>query len=1399
MAVQRGVHPSADVLQAFGLGKLDDSSSEVVMNHLEQCENCRKEVASLSGDDFVNRLRQARGHSSTSTPAKALSETAGGPKPSPSRPAIANIPPELEANHQYEFLRELGRGGMGVVYLAKNKLMDRLEVLKVVNKALLNHPGAVERFLREIRSAAKLSHANVVGAYSALQMGELLVFAMEYIEGQDLASVVKSQGPLPIPHACFYVQQAAQGLQHAFEKGMVHRDIKPQNLILAREGKKHIVKVLDFGLAKATREKKDDTGLTGEGQMLGTPDYIAPEQTLDAAKADIRADIYSLGCTLYYLLAGHPPFSARSLGAILVAHQMHEAKPLNLVRPEVPEELAAVVRKMMAKTPAKRYQTPREVLQALTPFVKQGATPKASPELSVGVAEAKPIVEKAASVAPAPVPAVEAPKKEPEPAAVWESLAEGDTASVGQRKSGVVRKPRAAIVRERNSRQQWLIGGGLGVGVLLLALLGMWAGGLIKVNTKDGTIVLENLPPDAEVLVDGETVTFKAADGKPITVTAGKKHQLQVKKEGFKVFGQEVEIDAGVRRLIRVSLQPEPVASKPSSQKSETANKSPQPSSPPTTADNGKAEEGFTSLSGGKNWDKWYIQRRINGVGDWDFGSLELHGSYRQRWAGDEPIVATKRDDFRDFHLRFQVRLGASEAIFCFRDQPPFLRHPDSPYPVDKRKGYGVLLADVQRARDDWNPYASGSLFVSGQNNHTEPLASASEDKWIKGEWNTIEVIARANSITVAINGTKVVEYVDEEVRFRRGHFSFNPARGCELFVRNVRIRELPATDFKPIARPSLLASDKAFVALFNGKDLTGWKVYPQGTGSWKVEAGLLTGRGPQSHLFSQRGDYENFHLRVEARINRRGDSGLLFRSVFDSGFPAACEAQIYVDRPEKDIGTGALFAFGKGGEETLRIDPSELHLMDADQWFTLEVIAEGNHIVILVNGKKTVDHKLTADYRRKGHLALQQFGPGTVVEFRKVEIKELPATKSEALPAAKATAEKNGFVPLFNGKDLTGWKVFGGGTGSWKVVDGAIVSSGQISHLFSERGDYENFHYRVVAMINDGGNSGQYFRARFGPRIPAGYEAEINSTGIDPHRTGSLYGIVNISEIHHKPDEWFTQEVIAQGNHIVIKVNGRTVVDTHDSRYKRGHFALQQHNSATVVKFCKIEVKELPPGPAPGSVASSLPAEAKEAAKAYKTACAEARTKLLADFDTAVERLAKMEGDTEPRLKLIEAVKSEKKRFDNKGLLPWSEPMRPFLAKYFSSLGAAEEKLRRVYGSLASAQLKAKKESKVAELQADLENLIGVRLLARWRHFLNGRPQGINCLYSDGKIHAIINGNAIKGTWTFAKGVFIYRWPDPKAPGGAWIDTLNVSADGMRYEGSNQQKKIKLLGEYMK
>ncbi len=398
------VHPSDQTLNAYGLGKLDDASAGPVSKHLEDCDSCQRRVAELSSDEFLGRLQNAQVKSDRSAadwPPFGASSTEGARGPVVPPPPVDTLPPELVDHPDYEIVRELGRGGMGVVYLARNKLMGRLEVLKVVGGQLVERPGVRDRFLREVQSAAKLQHRNIVTAYSATRLGESIVLAMEFIDGEDLAKMVKSRGPLPVVHACYFIYQAALGLQHAHERGMVHRDIKPANLIFALEGKKGVVKVLDFGLAKVTSEGQADSGLTREGQMLGTPDFIAPEQIRDAQSADIRADIYSLGCTLYYLLTGGPPFRGDHLWDLYQAHFSMDAGPLNLVRPEVPVELAAVVAKMMAKEPGRRFQTPGEVAQALVPFFKKGsaAARGANAEFSqAGQPDAKPATPGAVSV-----------------------------------------------------------------------------------------------------------------------------------------------------------------------------------------------------------------------------------------------------------------------------------------------------------------------------------------------------------------------------------------------------------------------------------------------------------------------------------------------------------------------------------------------------------------------------------------------------------------------------------------------------------------------------------------------------------------------------------------------------------------------------------------------------------------------------------------------------------------------------------------------------------------------------------------------------------------------------------------------------------------------------------------
>jgi hypothetical protein len=354
-------HPPADDLRAFGVGLLDGASSEAVARHLEACADCRA-AAGHSEDEFLHRLRES---------------VRAGETSAPDAPPAA-LPPLPGCRH-HDILRELGRGGMGTVYLAWNRLMGRREVLKVMHDKLQDRPGAGARFLREIQAAASLRHPHVVTAYSVQSEGDRLVLAMEYVEGETLDARVRRDGPPPVGEACDWVRQAALGLQHAFERGVAHRDVKPQNLILSQEGGKAVVKVLDFGLAKATSEKAPDQALTAEGALLGTPEYVAPEQIRDPASADVRADIYALGCTLYFLVTGRPPFRGKSVYETLQGHESAEAPPLSRLRPGVPAGLAAVAARMMAKDPARRFQTAAEAAAALAPFAS--TSPAAKPRL----------------------------------------------------------------------------------------------------------------------------------------------------------------------------------------------------------------------------------------------------------------------------------------------------------------------------------------------------------------------------------------------------------------------------------------------------------------------------------------------------------------------------------------------------------------------------------------------------------------------------------------------------------------------------------------------------------------------------------------------------------------------------------------------------------------------------------------------------------------------------------------------------------------------------------------------------------------------------------------------------------------------------------------------------------
>ena len=233
MALRADVHPSTESLQALALGKLNDASSASLLSHLASCPACQKAAAAMSSDDFLKRLRDAHDRSGTPAPAKQLSGLSQSVPVPPGRPRRR---PKCRRNWPTTRSTKSSANWAAAAWALSTwpgtSSWTAWKCSKSSTRPCWTVPAPLERFLREIRSAARLNHANVVAAYSAVQSGELLAFAMEYVEGEDLARLVQTQGPLPVAHACYYVQQAALGLQHAFEKDMVHRDIKPQNLIL---------------------------------------------------------------------------------------------------------------------------------------------------------------------------------------------------------------------------------------------------------------------------------------------------------------------------------------------------------------------------------------------------------------------------------------------------------------------------------------------------------------------------------------------------------------------------------------------------------------------------------------------------------------------------------------------------------------------------------------------------------------------------------------------------------------------------------------------------------------------------------------------------------------------------------------------------------------------------------------------------------------------------------------------------------------------------------------------------------------------------------------------------------------------------------------------------------------
>jgi predicted Ser/Thr protein kinase len=1084
-----------------------------------------------------------------------LGEVVGGAdtrSPGLSTPALASeqpakagtSPSELpEQFGRYRILKKLGQGGMGAVYLAHDTQLDRQVALKVPNFGPEAGPEALARFHREAKSAATLHHPNLCPVYDVGEHQGVHFLTMAFIEGKQLSEYIKDGKGLAPRQAATLVRTLALALMEAHAKGVIHRDLKPSNVMM-NQRKEPVI--MDFGLAR--RAGGQDARITKMGAVMGTPAYMAPEQVQgDVEAMGPSCDIYSLGVILYELLTGKLPFEGPAL-AVLAQILTAEAKPPSKHKPDLDAALEAICMKSLAKKTEERYGSMADLAAALTKYLRPGQP-------------------SAAATAPGLVPPKTAAAGQQTTASKSPPL---PTAKGPPAREKIARKP--APRQAAGGSRGWLIFVLVGlVGVLALSVL-LLSGVIFRVQTKMGVVVLIIKEPGAQVYVDGElkiTVT-SPTEKEPIKIEVSEgEHEMKVVKGGLETWTRRFTLRPGTPEEIRVELRPDPtIAAKDKKKRPDK---------------DGKDQNGWVKLFNGKDLTGWHVES-----GDAQHWSVE-DGAMVARCPdlGKRNYVLSDKD-YSDFTVRLEVMAdpgGAGGVVLRGLEGETIVAGAKLiDHPV-------IKFADHDRRPQYW---PGTTHFMKDDKQFTKPSVDL---KFQPGVWHTAEVTIRGDRCTAIVDGKAIVDLRADPnyggpfvpgLKRSKGRIGFQAHTGTMRY-RRVEIKELP---------PS---ADQDFVSLFNGVDLTGWVNVNTDPGTFFARDGKIVTTGKPYGFLRTEKQFENFELELDwmhVEKEKLANSGLFIwcdpQPAAGKPFPRTFEVQVLVNLELRDPKTNAVTATSHGdifsaygarctpdrphplGWE--RCLPSEHRAKGGGEWNHYKVVARDGTIKLHVNGKGVSGvHDCTP---RKGHIALQS--EGSECHFKNIRIKELPPSVDQ------------GFVPLFNGKDLTGWKTHPNNSGKWRVEGGILIGSGdKVSHLFSERGDFESFHFRIEVNINDGGNSGQYFRASFGPGFPRGYEAQINATHRDPIKTGSLYPSFDptlspaekeklvVRQILVPPDTWFTQEVIALGNRIVIRVNGQTTVDFVDRKntYARGHLALQMHDPQTMVRFRKVEVRELKAG----------------------------------------------------------------------------------------------------------------------------------------------------------------------------------------------------------------------------
>ena len=991
--------PNPKSLQALLDETLAAEEQPTIQAHLETCPRCQKVLEHLAAggvtwDKTAENLGKPAGDETALL--QAVNNLQSVPNPEQTQADASKPPLDVDLSFlqpsekpnslgrldKYEILSVVGKGGFGIVLKGFDESLHRVVAIKAMLPQLASNGTARQRFIREARAAAPIAHENVVTIHEVKGDVPVPYLVMQFVDGVTLGDKIEKTGALGLKEILRIGMQAAEGLAAAKKQGLVHRDIKPANILL--ENGIERVKITDFGLARAA----DDASLTQSGVVAGTPMYMSPEQA-DGKPVDHRSDLFSLGSVLYVMCTGKPPFRANSTMAVLKRVCEETPRPIRESNPELPEWLDGVITKLHAKKPEERFQTASEVAELLgqhlaelqagrsrsvsdrsappspitpTPVAHAPGAPRQKRRWSIGIPILVGLFVIVAVLAiqfwrgdePTPPPT---DKPQSVPVADKDRL-QGTWVAVsastkGLKLSKATIKTLAPTVTFSSNRVNWKANPMPESGDLGRALNTFGTGGTFQIDP---------------------TKSPKTIDMRVLRKDKGNPHAAAT--------GHEM---LGIYRLGGDTLEL-CVAIDPDLREEELPTK-------------------FDSVSG--KFTVYLVLKRLSDQPAIDPGKIEIKALPPSPAESAVRPLFVFTDPDGDCQIKHQykrntitVPAGDHHLSAVKSNLPRLLQEvdgdfvaevtlPPAQYPPPK------ILAQAEHliVWHDRQNVLVNQRVVSSTGEGKAPTFQLSSNGSRDGK--SIGIKSEDVRPDLALH-LKIERIGNDFLTFHRlegagwtqdRKFSLEWPRKLKIGVAASNGCDRPFTahfdDFR-------LASQPGWVSLFNGKDLTGWKMLSQQEGNWRAIDGVIEGRGPTGGLFTERGDYADFHLRAEAKIAKYADSGVFMRAPF-AFLTGKMPYAVSLSMTDKKNPLGSL-----SGLKTA--DPS-VKLPGADQWFPFDVIALGNRLTIKINGATTVDFVDEKNAYARGHIALHQM-VSDVVQFRKIEIKELaPGTLGKSAP----------------------------------------------------------------------------------------------------------------------------------------------------------------------------------------------------------------------------------------------------------------------------------------------------------------------------------------------------------------------------------------------------------------